>query len=381
MKLISILLAICLCSTPVYAQRVTSNYPIIQNSNTTVSGGGRILNFIGNLIATFSGGKYHIGLTENITVTTLTAGTGVFTDPGTSEFGDINVTGNLTIDGRLNIPHSTTLPATCSVGDVYQDTDATSGQRIYVCESANTWILQGDGGGVEVDPTVDTSAEIQAIIGANIYQAYDLDLTTYAGITPSANAQTLLAETFAQMQASLSIDDLVTLSGVADGSAHLATFTGTTIADNVTVKAALQALETSVETKDAVVTAGRSLTRTTNDIAADAELYTDTKCIYWQNVTADDDFKSIWRPKGYAATITSIWAESDQTVTFMLQVDDGSPADVDSVDLAPAAGVAEDTSLDGDATLADGDRLDMAITSVANTPTWCSVCWTFTRDD
>jgi len=44
----------------------------------------------------------------------------------------------------------------------------------------------------EADPTVDTSAEIQAIIGASVYQAYDADLTTYAGITPSANVQTFL---------------------------------------------------------------------------------------------------------------------------------------------------------------------------------------------
>jgi len=112
----------------------------------------------------------------------------------------------------------------------------------------------------------------------------------------------------------------------------------------------------------------------------DAELYTDTKGIYFEDPTDADDFKSIWRPK-IACTITSIWAESDQTVTFMLQKDDGSPADLDSVDLAPAAGTAEDTSLDGDASFAAGDRLDLAITSVTNTPTWVSIQWTFTYDD
>ena len=129
-----------------------------------------------------------------------------------------------------------------------------------------------------------------------------------------------------------------------------------------------------------VETAGRSLTKSSVDILADAELYTDTKCIYFENPVAGDDFKSIWYAK-QAATITSIWAESDQTVTFMLQVDDGSPADVDSVDLAPAAGTAEDTSLDGDTTMAAGDRLDLATTSVASTPTWCSICFTFSYDD
>jgi len=47
------------------------------------------------------------------------------------------------------------------------------------------------------------------------------------------------------------VDDLVTLSGVAANATDLGTFTGTTIPDASTVKAALQSLETSVETKAA----------------------------------------------------------------------------------------------------------------------------------
>lgn len=47
----------------------------------------------------------------------------------------------------LEIPNSTSLPGTCNVGEIYMDTDATSGQRLYACQSANTWALQGDGGG------------------------------------------------------------------------------------------------------------------------------------------------------------------------------------------------------------------------------------------
>lgn len=45
------------------------------------------------------------------------------------------------------VPSSTTLPGTCSTGQIYMDTDATSGQRLYLCQSSNTWALQGDGGG------------------------------------------------------------------------------------------------------------------------------------------------------------------------------------------------------------------------------------------
>jgi hypothetical protein len=51
------------------------------------------------------------------------------------------------------------------------------------------------------------------------------------------------------VKADLSVDDLVTLSGVADGAQNLGTFTGSTIPDNQTVKAAIQAVETSLETK------------------------------------------------------------------------------------------------------------------------------------
>ena len=52
------------------------------------------------------------------------------------------------------------------------------------------------------------------------------------------------------------IDNVVTLTGVSKDSGNLGTFTGSTIADSSTVKAAIQALETSLETKaaSAVVT-------------------------------------------------------------------------------------------------------------------------------
>ena len=45
------------------------------------------------------------------------------------------------------------------------------------------------------------------------------------------------------------IDNVATLTGVAKDSANLGTFTGSTIADSSTLKAAIQALETAVETK------------------------------------------------------------------------------------------------------------------------------------
>jgi hypothetical protein len=56
----------------------------------------------------------------------------------------------VTATSTMKVPGSTTLPATCDAGppaEVYIDTNATSGQRLYLCESTNTWKLQGDGAG------------------------------------------------------------------------------------------------------------------------------------------------------------------------------------------------------------------------------------------
>ena len=137
----------------------------------------------------------------------------------------------------------------------------------------------------------------------------------------------------------------------------------------------------SVSLAETLLTAGRSLTLSTNDVLADAETYTTTKCYRIADPLATDDDKSIFIADGYAATVTRLWCESDGTVNMMLQTDDGSPSDMDTVDLACISTPDTDTSLDGDATLASGDRVDVDIASVSGTPTWVTVCFTATLDD
>jgi len=79
-------------------------------------------------------------------------------------------------------------------------------------------------------------------IGTDV-QAYDADLTTYAGITPSANAQTLLAETFAQMLASIggqaSDASLTSIAGLTYVSGS---FIALTAEDTYTVRTYAQTL-------------------------------------------------------------------------------------------------------------------------------------------
>ena len=59
------------------------------------------------------------------------------------------------------------------------------------------------------------------------------------------------------------VDNLVTLSGVANNATNLGTFTGTTIADNQTVKSALQSLETAVESAGVFQTVSNIVTTNT----------------------------------------------------------------------------------------------------------------------
>lgn len=103
------------------------------------------------------------------------------------------------------------------------------------------------------------------------------DLGTFTGSTipdNSDNKEALQAlETSVETKAASSVvteidqnvDDLVSLSGVAENATNLGTFTGSTIPDNQTNKQALQALETAVETKQV---AGNYITDLTGDVTA-----------------------------------------------------------------------------------------------------------------
>lgn len=77
--------------------------------------------------------------------------------------------------------------------------------------------------------------------------------SSLAGLLPAADKVKLnhIAVTQAVDLDAIEADGtaLVTLSGVASGSTHLGTFTGSTVADNSSIKSAIQSLETLAETK------------------------------------------------------------------------------------------------------------------------------------
>lgn len=169
-----------------------------------------------------------------------------------------------------------------------------------------------------------------------------------------------------------------------DGGILLGSGTGAITALGVATNGQIPVGDGTTDPVLATISGGRSLTTTngagTISLAADAELYTHTKCIYWEDPVATDDFQSLFYFES-AATITRLWCESDQTVTMTAQEDDGSPADIETTDLVCDSTPANQTSGFEDAAMAAGSRLDFAVASVASTPTWCSFCFTYTLND
>ena len=95
------------------------------------------------------------------------------------------------------------------------------------------------------DDTLPSAKAVKTNVDAQV--AYK-DEASEITVTPAIGGFTANVQATLQGHQDL-IDDLVTLSGVAASAQDLGVFTGVTIPDNSTVKAALQSLETELETK------------------------------------------------------------------------------------------------------------------------------------
>jgi len=125
------------------------------------------------------------------------------------------------------------------------------------------------------------------------------------------------------------VDDLITLSGVVENSTDLGTFTGTTIADNETVKGALQDLETALDTK-ASISVVTEIDGNVDDLitlSGVAENATDLGTFTGTTITDDETVKgALQELETYIETIagggsaaTTIATQSDSTdATFYL---------------------------------------------------------------
>ncbi len=163
----------------------------------------------------------YTGATTNVNLGayTITATSCTLTGSGTSEIPVLEVS------TTLNIPHSTSLPATCSVGQVYQDSDGTSAGQFYICESANNWVAQGSGGSVS-DAVYSASWDTVTTIAPSKNAVYD-KIETLAGghnaVTLDVNANTLLSLSTQELGLDTQVANLI-FSGPGTGANAVPTF-------------------------------------------------------------------------------------------------------------------------------------------------------------
>jgi len=131
------------------------------------------------------------------------------TDDDTAET-DAKVADAITVDGgtikgRIFNGAMTSLPGTCTTGDVYWGTDSDTDGSLYVCRTANTWKEVDDdggaGGGAPVDALYLTLFTDVTLVNERVLTAgagidftdtgAGLTLTVSADVTPSAGSATL----------------------------------------------------------------------------------------------------------------------------------------------------------------------------------------------
>lgn len=107
---------------------------------------------------------------------------------------------------NATIANSTSLPGTCTLGQVYYDTDADTDGELYVCRATNTWKAVDDDGGAGGLATtdIDTSSELRAILGdetgtgALVFAGGDIGAATATTATAGDNDTSVATTAFVQ---------------------------------------------------------------------------------------------------------------------------------------------------------------------------------------
>ncbi len=167
------------------------------------------------------------------------------------------------------------------------------------------------------------------------------------------------------------IDNLVALSGVAKDAANLGTFSGTTISDSVTVKAALQALETELESTAGGGAQAASLTTVTR--ATDATHY--LTFVQDDNGSATQetfhtDAGVVYNPSSNLLTVGALTISGDLTVQGTTTNISSTTITVDDKNIElGAVDTPSDTTADGGGITLKG-ATDKTINWINSTDNW-----------
>ena len=168
------------------------------------------------------------------------------------------------------IPDTRTIKSALQeIETAFEESDANTDSVIALTGVAeNATVFSPDGGSADFTGTTlsGTDLTIKSALQALGTKA-DANATAITSeASTRASADTTLTNNLAETDANT--DDLVSLSGVAENSTTLGTFSGSTLANNETIKSALQDLETAVETKAAT---GANVNTLVGSTSADTE--------------------------------------------------------------------------------------------------------------
>lgn len=233
------------------------------------------------------------------------------------------------------------------------------------------------------NPAAATSGSCITNIAANGDVEAEVDVWTEAENTSAAYAP-LTAPTFETSITGnyLTASEIV----ITDASKNIvsgAVATYPSLAELAYVKDVTSAIQTQLNAKDAVTTAGDYLTRTTNDFDADAELYTITKCAVIETPTDADNFLIYHVELGMQVTAVHCIVEAATSATIEIEQCDVAGDNCTAVTTAlvcDVGGQADDGTIDApDLDVDDWVRLD--VTATSGTPGHVTACFTATMDD
>ena len=214
-------------------------------TTTDSTDASRFLTFVDddNASATQESLKTDGGISYNPSTNTLTttnvAATGI-------SIGGVDVTSTA---AELNVLDG--IPTTLTATELgYVDGVTSSIQTQLDAKAASSTVTEIDGNVddlITLSGVAENSTDLGTFSGSTITDSSDIKTALQELETAVENAE----ESSVINEIDANVDDLVTLSGVAENSTDLGTFSGSTIADSETVKGALQDLETEVETKAA----------------------------------------------------------------------------------------------------------------------------------
>ena len=130
------------------------------------------------------------------------------------------------------------------------------------------------------------------------------------------------------------VNDLITLTGISENVSTLGTFSGSTIADDVTIKAALQALETTLETKESQATVAEINSNADDLISLTGVSENTTNLGTFSGTTIDN---SVTIKAALQALETAIEAESANRATAITNLVDGAPDALNTLNELAAA--------------------------------------------